>query len=297
MVNFKNWLKRYNDIVKDSKTIFCKANASTNANPNILETSYSCENYVATSIVQEKLQNDFLQPVLITLGIFFLILVFGVVFAMVRIRLQKSVSKKCGLKWFPPESGCSKNDDKTLLYDAFISHSEIDAHFISEVFANELESGDPCYKLCLASRDYESVGNYVGDFIINSIESSSKIIIVLTKNFIENDWCKFTFKAAHLEALKNISNQIIVIMCEDINECELDADLEAIVRNSTKLKFDDKTFWSKLRSCMPGGKKNINQQCFISEANYIMRNNLSGLTPTHSVKRGQLIPNMVMNGK
>lgn len=296
MVNFKNWLKRYNDIVIDSKLIFCSSNLTKDPAPNILETSYSCENYVATSIVQEKLQNDFLQPVLITLGIFFLLIVFGVVFAMVRIRLQKSVSKKCSLKWFPPESSCSKNEEKNLLYDAFVSHSEMDAHFVNEIFAGELENGDPSYKLCLASRDYESVGNYIGDFIVNSIESSRKIILVLTKNFIETDWCKFTFKAAHLEALKASQNQVITVLCGDVSESEFDSDLEAIVQNGAKLKFEDKAFWNKLKSCMPGGKKNVNQQCYIAETNYIMRNNLSGLSPTHSVKRGQLIPNMVLNG-
>ncbi|KAL7648279.1 UNVERIFIED_CONTAM: hypothetical protein RMT77_000185 [Armadillidium vulgare] len=295
MVDFKNWIKRYNDIVKDSKKIICMGNSSSTG-PNVLETSYSCENYVATSIVQEKIQNDYLQPVLITLGIFFIILLFGVAFAMIRLRIQKSVSKKCGLKWFPPDGTCNKKGEKNLLYDAFVSHSEMDANFVSEIFVSELENGDPCYKLCLLNRDCESVSNYAGDFIIKSIESSRKIILVVTKNFIDNDWCKFTFKAAHLEALKSDQNKVIAVFCNDVSESDLDSDLHEIISNSTILKFEDKSFWNKLRSCMPLGKKNVNQQCFIAETNYIMRNNLSSLTPSHDAKPGQLLSNMVLNG-
>ncbi|KAA0191243.1 hypothetical protein HAZT_HAZT001514 [Hyalella azteca] len=44
------------------------------------------------------------------------------------VRFQKVVSKKCGLKLFPPEpAAIPKEDDKAIIYDAFVSHSDLDA--------------------------------------------------------------------------------------------------------------------------------------------------------------------------
>ena len=298
MVDFKNWLIRQTDVVRDAKSLYCVSNSTGQPGPVILDTSYSCENFVATSIVQEKLHNDFLQPVLITLGIFFVVLILGVVLAMFRSKLHKNVSKKCsGLRWLPPPNALTKEENTNLLYDAFLSYSVMDAAFATEVFAPQLENSENNYKLCLSSRDYEVVGNYVGDFIINSIESSHKIILLLTKNFIDNDWCKFSFKAAHLEALKNAKNKIIVVMCGDVTENDLDSDLATVVKGTTKLKYEDKSFWSKLHASLPGGCTKISDQhCFIAETNYIMRNEMHVLSPTHTLKQPQLMPNIMLNG-
>ncbi|XP_047488034.1 toll-like receptor Tollo [Penaeus chinensis] len=294
MVDFKNWLIRETDMVKDAKSIVCVSNSTGEPGPYVLESSYSCENFVATSIVQEKLENDFLQPVLITLAIFFVVLVMGVVFAVFRVRLQASVSKKCGLKCFPSQPAPAKEEERNMLYDAFVSYSEMDAPFVNEVFAAELENGDPSYKVCLSSRDYQTVGSYVGDFIVQSIETSHKVVLVLTKNFVDHDWCKFSFKAAHVEALKSLKNRVIVVMCGDVDESDMDSDLSGIVKSATKLKYEDKSFWSKLHAALPGGAKKMSQQCYITETNYIMRNSVPVLSPSHNLKQSQFMPNMVL---
>lgn len=297
MVDFKNWLIRQREIVIDSKSLYCVSNSSGDPGPYVLETSYSCENFVATSIVQEKMQNDFLQPVLITLGIFFLILVIGVILAMLRVRLQKVVAKKCGLKLFPPEPATlPKEDDKSIIYDAFISHSDVDTKFVNDTFTNELENSDPPYKLILSSRDYETVGNYVGDFIVHSIESSRKTLFIVTRNFLDNDWCKFSFKAAHLEALKTYKHRIVVVMVGDVSENDFDTDLITLVKGAPSLHYEDKAFWNKLHAVLPASQHNPSApDCFINETNYVTRNNVSGLTPAHTLKANPLVPTMVLN--
>ena len=284
MVDFKNWLIRETDVVRDARAIACISSESGERGPLVLESSYSCENFVATSIVQEKLENDFLQPVLITLGLFFLVLVVGVVFAVFRARLRAGVSKKCGLKCFPSQRNPAKEEEAGLVYDAFVSHSERDAPFVTEVFAAELENSDPSYKLCLSSRDYQTVGTYVGDFIVHSIEASHRIILVLTKNFVDHDWCKFSFKAAHLEALKGLRNRLVVVMCGDVSEADMDADLADLVKGATKLRYEDKAFWARLTAVLPPAAPA--QPCFITETNYIMRNNVAVLTPPQTLKAG-----------
>nr|ANG08894.1 toll family protein LongTollB [Parhyale hawaiensis] len=297
LVDFKTWLNRYKDIALDAKTLHCISNKTNEPGPLVVETSYSCENFVATSIVQEKIHNNFLEPILITLGLFFLVFILCVAFVVLRVRLQKVVSKKCGLKLFPPEpTAIAKEDDKTIIYDAFISHSDLDSKFVNDTISRELENAEPPYKLILSSRDYETVGNYVGDFIVHSIESSRRTVLIVSKNFLDNDWCKFSFKAAHLEALKTYKNRIVVVMIGEVTENDFDSELSSIVKGAPSLHFEDKTFWSKLHAALPASPpKPSAPDCFINETNYVTRNNVPGLTPSHTIKPTALGPTMVLN--
>ncbi|KAF2362520.1 Toll/interleukin-1 receptor (TIR) domain [Trinorchestia longiramus] len=296
MVDFKNWLIRQGEAAVDAKALFCISNTTGEPGPYVLETSYSCENFVATSIVQEKIHNDFLQPILITLGIFFVLSVICVIFIILRVRLQKAVSKKCGLKLFPPEpAAIPKEDDKAIIYDAFISHSDLDSKLVNDTISRELENAEPPYKLILSSRDYETVGNYVGDFIIHSIEASRKTVLIISRNFLDNDWCKFSFKAAHLEALKTYKSRIVVIMTGDVTENDFDTDLSSVVKGAPSLHFEDKAFWNKLHAALPASPaKATSPDCFINETNYVTRNSMPGITPSHSIKNNQLVPSMVL---
>ena len=296
MVEFKNWLIRQGDSVIDSTDLHCVSNASGSPGPFVLETSYSCENFVATSIVQEKIQNDFLQPVLITFGICFLLVVVCVGLAVWRARFQNRRPKKCSLKLFPPEPAVVPQDGKSVMYDAFISHSDADADFVKNTFTNELENTEPTYKLILSSRDYETVGNYAGDFIMHSIETSRKTVLIITRNFLDNEWCKFSFKAAHLEALKELKYRIVVVMVGDVSENDFDTDLSALVKGAPSLHFEDKAFWNKLHAALPASKPNPSApDCFINETNYVTRNNLPSFTPANSLKATTLVPTMVLN--
>ncbi|CAL4222067.1 unnamed protein product [Meganyctiphanes norvegica] len=298
MVDYKNWLRREKDIVRDSKSIYCVSNSTGEPGPYVLESSYSCETFMATSIVQEKVENYYLQPVLITLGTFFMLLVIVVMFAAFNSRFNTYFSEKCCLRCFKGAPKSLEINRNHILYDAFVSYSEIDAAFVNEIFAAELENGDPSYSVCLAPRDilaYQTIGTYVGDFIVESIKSSQKLILIITKNFIENDWCKFSFKAAHLEAIDNIRNHVIVVLCGDITENDMDPDLKSIVNISTKLKYEDKSFWSKLHASMPSDAHKMSNQCYITETNYVLRNSIPTFSQRQSPKQGvPLVPAMVL---
>ncbi|KAK3849454.1 hypothetical protein Pcinc_043795 [Petrolisthes cinctipes] len=297
MVDFKNWLIRETDLVREAKTIACVANSTGEKGPFVLESSYSCENFVATSIVQEKLENDFLQPVLITLGIFFVVLVSGVVLAVLRVRLQAGANKKCGLKCFPSQTNASQEEESGLLYDAFVSYSELDAAFVTEVLVPELEGGDQGYRLCLSGRDHQATGSYLGDFILQAVQASRRVVLVLTRNFLDHEWCKFSFKAAHLEALKNMKGRLVVVTCGGAGEAEgdLDGDLAGLLRGATSLRYEDKTFWARFHAAMPPAGDT--SPCFITETNYVMRNSVASLAPSHPARNSpgkQLVTGMML---
>ncbi|CAL4123248.1 unnamed protein product, partial [Meganyctiphanes norvegica] len=100
MVDFKNWLIQERKFVRDAKIIYCVSNSTGDPGPYVLESSYSCDNFIATSIVQEKNEKDIIQPVIITLSMFFMVLVVAIIYRVFRVRRHASTSKKCSLTCF-----------------------------------------------------------------------------------------------------------------------------------------------------------------------------------------------------
>nr|AHL39100.1 toll receptor 1 [Macrobrachium rosenbergii] len=142
-----------------------------------------------------------------------------------------------------------KDDDKK--YDAFISYSSKDEEFVNNILVPGLENEDPKYKLCLHYRDWVP-GDYIQNQIHHSVEESRRTIVVLSRNFIENVWGQFEFKAAHSKALKDKTNRVIVIVLGEVPpQDELDEELRLYLTTRTYLLKTDPKFWEKLRYAMP----------------------------------------------
>ncbi|CAL4069090.1 unnamed protein product, partial [Meganyctiphanes norvegica] len=97
----------------------------------------------------------------------------------------------------------------------------------------------------------------------------------------------------HLEALKFLKNKLLVVMCGEICEDDLDFELKSLINISTLLNYEDKAFWSKLHISLPSSTKKMSNQCFISDSNYITKNSA---TPSHSIKQNvSLVPTIMMS--
>ncbi|CAL4100424.1 unnamed protein product, partial [Meganyctiphanes norvegica] len=292
MVDFKNWLNREKTIVTDKQVIFCTYNSSEDQGSYVVESSYTCENVMENSIVKEKLESRYLQLVLIMVGIFFSMLIVGVCLVIYKVKIHKSMSQKCSSKCFMSDHTVV---EKSILYDAFVSYSENDAAFVQEVFAAELENGDPSYKVCLAFRDKKSTSTYIEDFMAESIDICQKVILVLTKNYIENEWCTFRFKTAHLNALNKRKDNVIVVMCGEVRENDLDSELRSSIKLATKLKYEDTSFWSKLHANLPSGVDRIYNNSFITDANYLKRYDMSVLPINSKLNHRNMLPSNIMD--
>jgi hypothetical protein len=150
-----------------------------------------------------------------------------------------------------------RNSDKTIsisdrdkIFDAFISYSSKDEAWVAEELAPILERGDPSYKLCLHYRDFP-VGSYIADTIVQAVESSRRTIMVLSENFIRSEWCRFEFKSAHHQVLRDRRRRLIVVLLGEIPHRELDPDIRLYLKTNTYLQWGDKLFWEKLRYALP----------------------------------------------
>ncbi len=89
-----------------------------------------------------------------------------------------------------------------FIYDAFVaysSHGE-ERPWVHTTLREELE-GEHGLKLCMYHRDFK-VGRDLADTIVEGINSSSKILLILSPNFLNSCWCEFEVRMANEKVVK-----------------------------------------------------------------------------------------------
>lgn len=145
-----------------------------------------------------------------------------------------------------------ERDDK--LFDAFLSYSKKDESFVVQNLAAELEFGPTPMRICMHYRDLPVASGYVSDAIVEAMAASRRTIMIVTENFLRNEWNNCEFRSAHQEALRGRSRQqLILIFGGPIPAKDLDPGLRAWLKSSsnTCLQWGEKMFWDKLRYAMP----------------------------------------------
>ena len=143
----------------------------------------------------------------------------------------------------------SYTKDETV-YDAFISYSAEDRDWVIDQLMNPLENLDPPYNLCLHERDF-LVGVPICDNITRAIEGSKCTICVVSKNWLESDWCQFEFRVAHCLATVEKKTRLLVILKEEIPKDKVKGELKFYMKTFTYLDSAHPLFWSRLLNDLP----------------------------------------------
>ncbi|XP_064121443.1 toll-like receptor Tollo [Macrobrachium nipponense] len=249
MESFGIWLNGNERKVTDSQEIKCFIDESgKQPGSSILDFNVTtCMNTTATStVIQPIVLDNLLHPVLATI-VALIVVVSLIVCVLYRSTIRVWIYSHCGFRMCHKDTN---SEDRDKLFDAFVSYSSKDEAWVNQVLAGELERGERPYRICLHYRDFP-VTAYIADTIVEAVESSRRTIIVLSKNFIENEWCRFQFKSAHHEVLKKRRQRLIVIVLGEIPARDLDPDLRLYLKTNTCIYASDKYFWEKLRFAMP----------------------------------------------
>ncbi|XP_055941433.1 protein toll-like [Argiope bruennichi] len=145
--------------------------------------------------------------------------------------------------------------DQDKQFDAFISFSFKDQDLVIPDIIKVIEEKMPNIRLCLHYRNFRA-GDFIADNIVRCLESSRRTVLVLSRNFLESEWCMFEFQTAHVQALKDHVHRIIIIKLGDLpKEKDLPKEIQMYLKSTTYLTWGDKYFWDNLFYCLPKGMK------------------------------------------
>nr|XP_002741808.1 PREDICTED: toll-like receptor 2 type-2-like [Saccoglossus kowalevskii] len=154
-----------------------------------------------------------------------------------------------------------RGDDDEFKYDAFLSHSSKDEDWILTVLHSTLENPPYNYKLCLDYRDF-IIGETIADNIVDAVQKSRKTVFILTKSFIESEWCYFELEMVRQQMFDEHRDLAILIMKENLPTGDMPGLLKYLMRKGNYIEWSDnkhgqKLFWSKLDAALRSTKKNM----------------------------------------
>lgn len=220
--------------------------------------SISGQNATTKAILSTQTVHYYIPLLVTTLSGLFLIILITLLIFIFRQEVRVWFHSRFGIRLFYRDTTANDKHERDKLFDAFISYSSKDEAFVVEHLAPVLENEDPQYKLCLHYRDFP-VGAYIADTIVQAIDSSRRTIMILSKNFIKSEWCRFEFKSAHHQVLRDRRRRLIVILLGDVPQKDLDPDIRLYLKTNTYLQWGDKLFWQKLRFALPDVYNNQRQ--------------------------------------
>uniref|UniRef100_UPI0037E73EE2 toll-like receptor 18 n=1 Tax=Semicossyphus pulcher TaxID=241346 RepID=UPI0037E73EE2 len=145
----------------------------------------------------------------------------------------------------------------SFTYHAFISYSHPDADWVRDQLLPCLESNRNPYRLCIHERDFMP-GRWIIDNIIDNIENSRKVIFVLSRHFVNSEWCNYELYFAQQRAMGKTFSDVILVVKEPIDPSSLPSKyckLKKMLSTKTYLEWPQQVsqqafFWAQLKSVL-----------------------------------------------
>jgi len=220
-----------------------------NQQPNLINEQY---NRNLSSVFVEHL------PVFLLIVVVSVFVIFAILLCIFRNDICVWAYSSFGIRLFQRTSNLGYPRHVERLYDAFVSFTNQEKDFVNTM-VNTLEHGQPSYRLSINYRDVP-VTNYEKEAIQKFIECSHRTIIVLSPQYIRSENCMYELKVAfhHSIETKGAHQLIIIEMDKQLNPNDyyLYDDLGAALSSpyTTRISFDEKRFWDKLKFCLPNAR-------------------------------------------
>lgn len=118
--------------------------------------------------------------------------------------------------------------------------------------------------ICIHEQDFIP-GQWIVDNIISCVESSYKTIFILSKHFVQSEWCNYELFFAQHRAISLNDDSLVFILLEPIPSDSLPKKflrLRTLLKQKTYLEWPKdetkkKIFWSSLRSILQTADKSM----------------------------------------
>lgn len=240
-------------ILEDSQDIYC-IDGTLKHELDFNSTGDCSKFYEGRSVLLPDISINEHVPLLMTALILVIILVILILVIMFREPLRIYLFAKCGVRI------CETiGEDYEKLYDAVMLYSEKDCELVTREIAAELEIQPPQLRLCLQHRDLTHDATYLQ--ILESARASKRVVILLSRNFLQTEWSRYEVRNAVHEALKERPQKLVLLEEEDaLSDAESDLELLPYIKSRVVngIKLSDKHFWEKLRYALPA---EVQQRC------------------------------------
>ncbi len=140
-----------------------------------------------------------------------------------------------------------------FVYDAFVaysSHGE-ERPWVHTTLREKLE-GEHGLKLCMYHRDFK-VGRDLADTIVEGINSSNMILLILSPTFLNSCWCEFEVRMANEKVVKERRDAVILVVYSRLDQAgvRLPRKLARLLEKRIYIEWTEdpdgqKLFWSRL---------------------------------------------------
>ncbi|XP_031697548.1 toll-like receptor 13, partial [Anarrhichthys ocellatus] len=148
-----------------------------------------------------------------------------------------------------------KNKQAANQYDAFVSYNTHDEPWVIRELLPKLE-GEQDWRLCLHHRDFEP-GKPIIDNITDAIYGSRKTICVISRRYLESEWCSREIQVASFRLFDEQKDVLIMVFLEDIPIAQLSPyyRMRKLLKRRTYLSWPraeehPELFWEKLRQAL-----------------------------------------------
>uniref|UniRef100_A0A0A1XH20 Protein toll n=1 Tax=Zeugodacus cucurbitae TaxID=28588 RepID=A0A0A1XH20_ZEUCU len=239
-------------IVQDMQDIYCvDAGISGTSVVQKRELDFNataaCTDYYAGgSMLQHGIPKTYIPLLAAALALIFLLVVVIIIFVF-RESLRIWVFAHYGVRVFGPR--CEETEK---LYDAVLLHSAKDSEYVAQHLVAELETGRPPLRICLQHRDLAHDATHYQ--LLEASRVSRRIVILLTRNFLQTEWSRCELRRAVHDALRNRPQKLVIIEEPEVQfEAESDIELLPYLKTSAvhRIRRADRLFWDKLRYALP----------------------------------------------
>ncbi|KAL7852621.1 hypothetical protein SRHO_G00184060 [Serrasalmus rhombeus] len=148
-----------------------------------------------------------------------------------------------------------KTQSSGYQYDAFISYNTHDELWVMSELLPHVE-GEQGWKLCLHHRDFQP-GKPIMDNIVDGINSSRKTICVISRHYLESEWCSREIQVASFRLFDEKKDVLILVFLENIPPHQLSPyyRMRKLIKKRTYISWpkpgeDTRVFWEKLRMAL-----------------------------------------------
>ena len=142
----------------------------------------------------------------------------------------------------------SRLQNNNFNYDVFVSYTSEELPWVRQHLMPELEDRLGL-RLCVHERDFIP-GNNIVDNIAECVESSKKILMVFSKDFVHSQWCQFELTYC-LHHVMDHDDALIVVCVDDVASRDMTTAMMAVLKTTTYIQWAEldeavESFWGRL---------------------------------------------------